>query len=82
MNRVIRGLFLSSICLLIAAVATWRFGVKYDLSQMPPETREVMEESIWVGFRWIVGASVLLLLSILSTTFGIVLLFAQRLRTR
>jgi hypothetical protein len=77
MKRVVRILLWTSLFLFLSSMATCYFGVKYAVTQIPPEVRGRMHDTDWVGVEWITCGSALLLLS-LATSLAALCFWAVR----
>lgn len=66
MKKSIRIFASISILHFVASFATCYFGVNYSESQIPPEVRNKMTDTDWIGVEWISRGLVIMLLAIVS----------------
>ncbi len=64
MSRLVKILFWGSLLLFALSVATCQLGVSHEVNQIPTDVREKMQDTDWVGVKWIWLGSGILLLSI------------------
>ena len=68
-RRATKILLWISLLLFLTALATCYFGIKYEVSQIPDEIRNGMEDTDWIGAEWIslgLGIMVASLVSLLA----------------
>ena len=68
--RLSRTLSIAAVCLLVSAFLVSLFGVRYEISQLPIEQRNQMDDFDWIGMQWIFRGMVLATLGLLCGLFG------------
>jgi len=68
--RLSRALSIAAVCLLVTAVLASLLGVRYEISQLPIEQRNQMDDFDWIGMQWIFRGMVLAALGLLCGLFG------------
>lgn len=67
-----------SVLLFAISIATCHFGVSYEESKIPPEIRENMSDTDWIGIKWILRGMLILLLSVISMIIAATILGVQQ----
>lgn len=80
MRRAAKILLWCAVMLFLAATATCYFGERYALSKIPPEIRAGMEDTDWIGAKWIGLGMILLFGAFVSGMTAFVLVIKHRTR--
>ena len=78
MRRTIKALLWVALILMLSSMATCLFGVRYAVSQIPPEVRAGMSDTDWVGVEWIARGAVLLAAALGSALTALALWLYRR----
>jgi hypothetical protein len=86
MERVMRKLYrllLGGALLLIAAsTATCFFGVRYAISQIPPEEIARRGDTDWIGVEWLLRGGLLLVIAVALVLIALILWLYQRIMSK
>jgi hypothetical protein len=73
MKHLGRTLYALAFVVMVSGVATCYFGVKYEIAQIPPETRAGMADPDWIATEWeILGLTIVaagIVLAVIAIVF-------------
>src|SRR5687767_3559089 len=80
MKNLHRILLAFSLLLMVASWATCHYGVAHEISKIPADTREGMEDFDWIGVEWIWRGTIILFVAIVLDLVALTMWFARRRR--